>query len=90
MGRVSGLDRTGAGESYVLGGDTSSGTVDLAADADAAVVIVGGKAGDRSGAALAAGDLSGDGRTELAVVASDAKTAEGRVGRLYLIIVPLD
>jgi len=82
--------RDGAGEAYVI-----FGSPDLAALLDLAqpiydVALFGADAGDRLGSGIASGDINGDGRQELILVAIDAdgpENARATAGEIYAITV---
>jgi hypothetical protein len=81
--------RGGAGKSYVVFGKTSRTAIDLSAieTGNGGFVINGQAAGDQSGISVAsAGDVNGDGLTDLIVGASSADTAGGTdAGRSYVV-----
>ena len=79
-------DRTG--EAYVIFGSRNlPGTVDPALGSHN-IVLFGAEAGDRFGSALGTGDLNGDGKQEMIVVASEAagpENARPGAGEVYVI-----
>jgi hypothetical protein len=76
-----------AGAVFLVPGATR-GVMDAA---DAAAVLVGGNAGDHFGAALCdAGDLTGDGHSDLAVSAIGADHGADDGGAVYLFAGPFD
>ena len=80
--------RQGAGRVYlILGSRGLESMIDLAVDAPT-LTIVGIEGGDRLGTAVAASDVSGDGRIDLILVASDADGEENErpeAGEVYVI-----
>ena len=83
--------RFGAGEAYIIfGSPTLQGVID-AALAEEDVLIFGAAEGDRLGAAVASGDLDGDGKLEIILVATDADgpdDARPNAGEIYLLDLP--
>jgi len=81
-------DRDRAGEAYVIFGSPNlQRTIDPALDPNS-VVLFGAEAGDRFGSAVGGGDLNGDGREEMIVVASEAAGPENSrpgAGEVYVI-----
>ena len=78
---------TDAGVAYLLAGASLSGDLDLA---DATCKLLGESAGDLAGSALAlAGDLDGDGSTDLAVGAPSANGPGSESGVVYVIYGPI-
>jgi hypothetical protein len=86
-----GNTREDSGEVYVLGGSNlgEGATVDLGSLDGGWPVVLGADPGDRLGEALAIGDLNGDGRLDLALVATfaggadNAREAAGETFFLY-------
>jgi hypothetical protein len=80
--------RDGAGEAYVIfGSPTLQGTIDPALGSHN-MVLFGAEAGDRFGSAMRTGDLNGDGKEEMIVVASEAagpENARAGAGEVYVI-----
>ena len=78
--------RPNSGEAYVLGPVASGGPLDIAAGAPR-VVIFGAEAGDALGSSLAGGDLNGDGRDEIVLMAATASGLAGtpEAGRIYVV-----
>ena len=72
-----------AGVTYVLFGPLEPGTLELSATAD--VTVNGIENGDESGYGVGAGDINGDGSTDLIVGAPDA----GGGGAAYVLFGPL-
>jgi hypothetical protein len=85
-GPNNGRDR--AGEAYVIfGSPTLQGTIDPALGSHN-VVLFGADTGDRFGSAVRTGDLNGDGKEEMIVVASEAagpENARTGAGEIYVI-----
>ena len=81
-------DRQAAGETYVLFGPLSAGTLELATDAD--IVVNGIDPGDFSGDRVDSGDINNDGADDLVVVADEAGPG-GRTGagESYVLFGPL-
>jgi hypothetical protein len=72
FGRGPDNGRDGAGEAYVIfGSPTLAPVLDLALN-NCDVVFFGAEAGDRLGSAVRAGDLDGDGKQQIILVASEA------------------
>ncbi len=88
FGRGPGNGRDGAGEAYVIfGSSTLDRVLDLALN-NYEVVLFGAEAGDRLGSAVTAGDLNGDGKPEIILVASQAAGPDnGRpgAGEVYVV-----
>ena len=80
--------RSNAGETYVLFGPLSAGTLELSTAA--AVTINGIDAGDASSVGLAGGDINDDGAHDI-IIGSDAGDPGGRLnaGETYVIFGPL-
>ena len=80
--------RVNAGESYVLFGPLSAGTLELSTAAD--ITLNGIDAGDRSGVRVATGDVNNDGVTDLIIGALNGDPG-GRVnaGESYVLFGPL-
>jgi hypothetical protein len=80
--------RDGAGEAFVIFGSPDlGGTLDLA-QPTYDIVVFGAQSGDRLGAAVATGDLNGDGRQEIIVAAVGADGPGGArpdAGAIYAI-----
>jgi hypothetical protein len=78
--------RESSGSAYVVFGRGSGRSVDLAALADQGIRIDGAAAGDGAGAAVAAGDVNADGRTDLLIGAmfSDHNGRQGS-GSVYVL-----
>jgi len=80
--------RTAAGEAYVFLGSPDPRSVLDVAQGNEDIVLFGAKAGDRFGAGLVAGDINGDGRSEIIVAATAADGPEGAridAGAIYVI-----
>jgi hypothetical protein len=88
FGRGPANDRDGAGEAYVIFGSSTLGAVlDLALN-NYEVVLFGAEAGDRLGSAATAGDLNGDGKQEIILVASQTAGPDNSrpgAGEVYVI-----
>jgi len=77
-----------AGEAYVLfGSPVLGGDIDLA-DSGPDIAIVGAQPGDGVGAAMAVGDVNGDGKAELIVMADRADAPRPDIGKVYVLPVP--
>jgi hypothetical protein len=81
--------RSSAGSAYVVYGKRTNEPVDLAALGAQGFRIDGAAAGDGAGAAVAAGDVDGDGRTDLLVgaVFADANARRGS-GSVHVLFGP--
>jgi len=81
------LSRDGAGEAYIIfGRDELPAAIDPATDAD--ILVIGAEPRDRLGAAVAAGDINGDGREELLLAAPEADGPDNTrtdAGELYVV-----
>lgn len=80
--------RTGAGEAYVFFGSPGLQPVLDLAEGSEDIVLFGAQPGDRLGAGLASGDINGDGRSEIILVATLGDGPEdGRpdAGEIYAI-----
>lgn len=88
---LSGADpsgRTDAGETHVVFGPILSGNYSLSSLSD--VVINGIDSGDRSGNAVASGDVNGDGKDDVIVGALAASpSGRNRAGESYVLFGPL-
>ena len=83
------LDRTDAGAAYLVRGGAAQPVVDLALVSERGFRIAGAQAGERLGrAAAGAGDVTGDGRPDLALGSPRAAGTTGRPGALTLIHAP--
>jgi hypothetical protein len=91
FGRGPSNSRNGAGEAYIIfGSPTLKGTIDPAMGQHD-ITIFGAEAGDRLGAAVASGDIDGDGVLEIILVATDADgpdSARVDAGEIYVIAAP--
>ncbi|GAF96091.1 unnamed protein product, partial [marine sediment metagenome] len=88
FGRGPGNARDRAGEAYIIFGSADLGGIIDLSDGSQDVVLFGAEAEDRLGSSLASGDLDGDGREELVVVAAHGDGPEnGRpdAGEIYVI-----
>ncbi len=74
----------GTGEVFVIAGSklASQHTIDLAVAADYALVVYGDSSGDHAGMALATGDVSGDGTTDVLIGAPHQGSPPGRPARI--------
>ncbi|HSP55367.1 MAG TPA: FG-GAP repeat protein [Dehalococcoidia bacterium] len=82
-----GRDRQGAGEAYVLDARPLKGATDILVS-PLKLVIYGANAGDGLGAAMSAGDLDGDGKPELAILAVRSNGPGGsrpQAGEIYIL-----
>jgi len=73
---------------YVLSSDRLSGVWDLRTDVEDALYVYGEADEDGLGTGLAAGDLNGDGRPELALVAAGGQSDRSEGGRVFVIALP--
>ncbi len=89
FGAGAGNARSNSGEAYVLAAVPSHGSLDMAAGV-ARFAVFGGQPGDALGSSLASGDLNGDGRDEIVLMAASAPGLAGtpQAGRIYVVAVP--
>lgn len=80
--------RPGAGEVYVLAGDSLGEQIDLRVDVEGVTFIYGAQSGDLLGTALLWLDMNGDGREELLLLAPGPPGAVDGRGRLFAIEIP--
>lgn len=81
-------DRSNSGEAYVLGAISAGEPLDVTAVAPL-IAIFGAEAGDHLASSLASGDLNGDGRDEIVLMAASASGLAGtaEAGRIYVVSV---
>ncbi len=85
--------RFASGEASVLAPLPNHGSLDIAAAGVARLAVFGAQAGDALGSSLTSGDLNGDGRNEIVIIAASAPglTATPQAGRIYVVpLVGLD
>lgn len=88
--RASPLDRTRAGEAYVVFGKSTATAVDLASLGDAGIRFFGPSEDDDAGASSSgAGDVDGDGLADVVIGAPDAGPVNAEPGISYVVFSKL-
>ena len=84
--------RLNSGEAYLMEPLLPGSPLDIAAGGGVRIAIFGAEPGDGLGSSLASGDLNGDGRQEIVIMAARAPGLTGtpQAGRLYVVSIDQD